>query len=47
MAETIVVSCNRDCGGGCPLLAHIEGGRVTAAAFAATRWRGRFTPPTG
>ena len=29
MAETIAVSCNRDCGGGCPLLAHIEGGRVT------------------
>jgi anaerobic dimethyl sulfoxide reductase subunit A len=23
------VSCNRDCGGGCPLLAHVEGGRVT------------------
>ena len=25
---TIPVSCNRDCGGGCPLLAHVEDGRV-------------------
>ena len=24
----VPVSCNRDCGAGCPLLAHIEGGRV-------------------
>ncbi len=27
-AATLPVSCNRDCGGGCPLLAHVEGGRV-------------------
>ena len=26
--RTVPVSCNLDCGGGCPLLAHIEGGRV-------------------
>jgi anaerobic dimethyl sulfoxide reductase subunit A len=27
--HTLPVSCNRDCGGGCPLLAHVEGGWVT------------------
>jgi len=26
--RTIPVSCNLDCGGGCPLLAHIEDGRI-------------------
>ncbi len=25
----IPVSCNKDCGGGCPLLAHVEQGRIT------------------
>ena len=25
----IPVSCNKDCGGGCPLLAHVRDGRVT------------------
>jgi anaerobic dimethyl sulfoxide reductase subunit A len=30
MSETTIpVSCNKDCGGGCPLLAHVEQGRVT------------------
>lgn len=24
----IPVSCNKDCGGGCPLLAHVEDGRL-------------------
>jgi len=24
----IPVSCNRDCGGGCPLIAHVEAGRI-------------------
>ncbi len=28
-ATTLPVTCNRDCGGGCPLLAHVSGGRVT------------------
>ncbi len=29
MAETIIpVSCNKDCGGGCPLLAHVVDGRL-------------------
>ena len=27
--STIPVSCNKDCGAGCPLLAHVEHGRVT------------------
>jgi anaerobic selenocysteine-containing dehydrogenase len=27
--RTIAVSCDKDCGAGCPLLAHIEHGRVT------------------
>jgi anaerobic dimethyl sulfoxide reductase subunit A len=27
--RTIAVSCNKDCGGGCPLLAHVQHGRVT------------------
>ena len=27
--QTYPVSCNRDCGGGCPLLAHVEGGTIT------------------
>jgi anaerobic dimethyl sulfoxide reductase subunit A len=27
--QTIAVSCNKDCGAGCPLLAHVEGGRVS------------------
>ena len=31
-ATVLPVSCNRDCGGGCPLLAHVEGGRVTRIA---------------
>ena len=26
---TLPVACNRDCGGGCPLLATVQGGRVT------------------
>lgn len=26
--NTVPVSCNRDCGAGCPLLAHIRGGRI-------------------
>ena len=26
---TLPVACNRDCGGGCPLLATVDGGRVT------------------
>ncbi len=30
MIEHIPVSCNRDCGGGCPLIAVVEDGRVTA-----------------
>ncbi|MCP4544784.1 MAG: molybdopterin-dependent oxidoreductase [Chloroflexi bacterium] len=30
MSETTIpVSCNKDCGGGCPLLAYVEHGRVT------------------
>lgn len=28
-ARRIPVTCNKDCGGGCPLLAHVEGGRLT------------------
>ena len=32
MSERIPVSCNRDCGGGCPLLATVEDGRVTRIA---------------
>ena len=28
--RTLPVSCNLDCGGGCPLLATVEGGRVTS-----------------
>ena len=28
MIETLPVSCNKDCGGGCPLLAHVENGRL-------------------
>ncbi len=24
----VPVSCNKDCGGGCPLLAHVEDGRL-------------------
>ncbi len=31
-ATVLPVSCNRDCGGGCPLLAHVEDGRVTRIA---------------
>jgi len=30
--STIPVSCNKDCGGGCPLLATVERGRVTRIA---------------
>ncbi|MBN2324721.1 MAG: molybdopterin-dependent oxidoreductase [Spirochaetes bacterium] len=26
--KTLPVSCNKDCGGGCPLLAHVEDGRL-------------------
>jgi len=26
--KTIPVSCNKDCGAGCPLLAHVEGGKI-------------------
>lgn len=26
--KTLPVSCNKDCGGGCPLLAHVENGRL-------------------
>ena len=26
--ETIPVSCNKDCAAGCPLLAHVEDGRI-------------------
>jgi len=29
MSEGVPVACNMDCGGGCPLLAHVEGGSVT------------------
>lgn len=29
MIQKIPVTCNKDCAGGCPLLAHIEDGRVT------------------
>ena len=29
MGSVVPVSCNLDCGGGCPLHAHVEGGRVT------------------
>ena len=28
--KTLPVSCNRDCGAGCPLLAHIDNGRISA-----------------
>jgi anaerobic dimethyl sulfoxide reductase subunit A len=28
MTEKLPVSCNKDCGGGCPLLAHVEHGRL-------------------
>ena len=31
-ATTLPVACNRDCGGGCPLLATVAGGRVTRIA---------------
>ena len=31
-ATVLPVSCNRDCGGGCPLLAHVQDGRVTRIA---------------
>ena len=27
--KKVPVSCNKDCGGGCPLLAHVKDGRVT------------------
>jgi len=27
--KTFPVSCNKDCGGGCPLTAHVENGRIT------------------
>lgn len=30
--RTVPVACNRDCGGGCPLLASVAGGRVTRIA---------------
>ena len=36
--ETIPVSCNKDCGAGCPLLAHVEHGRVTG--ITANPWGG-------
>ena len=26
--RTIPVSCNKDCGAGCPLLAHVEDGKI-------------------
>jgi len=29
MSEGVPVACNMDCGGGCPLPAHVEDGRVT------------------
>lgn len=32
MSERVPVACNRDCGGGCPLLAIVDGGRVTRIA---------------
>ena len=28
LTSSIPVTCNKDCGGGCPLLAHVEGGRL-------------------
>lgn len=28
--KTLPVSCNRDCGAGCPLLAHLENGKIVA-----------------
>ena len=28
-ASSIAVTCNKDCGGGCPLVAHVDNGRVT------------------
>ena len=31
-ATTVPVACNRDCGGGCPLLATVDGGRVVRIA---------------
>ena len=31
-ATTMPVACNRDCGGGCPLLATVDGGRVMRIA---------------
>ncbi len=31
-ATTVPVACNRDCGGGCPLLATVRGGRVVRIA---------------
>ena len=30
--KTVPVACNRDCGGGCPLLATVDGGRVVRLA---------------
>ena len=30
--ERLPVACNRDCGGGCPLLATVDDGRVTRIA---------------
>jgi anaerobic dimethyl sulfoxide reductase subunit A len=32
MSATIPMTCNRDCGGGCPLVATVENGRVTRIA---------------
>jgi anaerobic dimethyl sulfoxide reductase subunit A len=29
MIEKLPVSCNKDCGGGCPLIAHVEHGRLS------------------
>ncbi|TFG60631.1 MAG: molybdopterin oxidoreductase, partial [Spirochaetales bacterium] len=28
-SRTVPVSCNKDCGAGCPLTAHIEDGKIT------------------
>ena len=32
MSERLPVACNRDCGGGCPLVATVEDGRVLRIA---------------
>ena len=32
MPKSVPVSCNRDCNGGCPLVAHVEGDHVVRIA---------------